>query len=54
VYKPSRIIEKSVNRGDLGVKSGRGFYKYSEDDAENFRSRTNQAIIKIRKAMEGL
>ena len=53
VYKPSRIIEKSVNRGDLGVKSGRGFYKYSEDDAEKFRARTNRAIIKIRKAMEG-
>lgn len=54
VYKPSRIIEKSVNSGDLGVKSGRGFHKYSEDDAEKLRAQTNRTIIKIRQVLEGL
>ncbi len=51
MYKPSRIVEESVERGDLGVKTGKGFYDYSEDDAEKLRERTNKNIIKTYKAL---
>jgi 3-hydroxybutyryl-CoA dehydrogenase len=52
VYKPSKDIEEKVERGDLGVKTGKGFYAYNEDEAENMRFQTNLAIIKIRRALE--
>lgn len=52
MYKPSRDIEERVERGDLGVKTGKGFYVYSEDDAEKLRERTNQTIIRIRKELK--
>ena len=52
MYKPSRTIEEIVDRGDLGVKTGQGFYDYSEDDAENLREQTNRTIIKVRQALK--
>ncbi|MCK4821429.1 3-hydroxyacyl-CoA dehydrogenase family protein, partial [bacterium] len=52
MYKPSRIVEESVERGDLGVKTGKGFYDYSEDDAEKLRERTNRTILKIRQVLK--
>ena len=52
MYKPSRIIEESVDRGNLGVKTGQGFYDYSEDDAERLREQTNRTIIKIRQVLK--
>ena len=54
MYKPSKIVEESVERGDLGVKTGKGFYDYCEDDAENLRAQTNRTIIKMRRALEEL
>jgi 3-hydroxybutyryl-CoA dehydrogenase len=32
-YKPPRILEEKVEAGNLGVKTGRGFYDYSEAQA---------------------
>jgi len=52
VYKPSKNIEERVERGDLGVKTGKGFYAYSEDDAEKLRERTIQTILRIRKELK--
>lgn len=52
MYKPSRTIEEIVGRGDLGVKTGQGFYDYSEDDAEKLREQTNRTIMKIRKVLK--
>jgi 3-hydroxybutyryl-CoA dehydrogenase len=28
-YKPSSLLEQMVTEGDLGIKSGKGFYKYN-------------------------
>jgi 3-hydroxybutyryl-CoA dehydrogenase len=52
MYKPSRSIRERVKRGDLGAKTGRGFYEYSEDDTEKLRKETNRSIIKIRQALK--
>jgi 3-hydroxybutyryl-CoA dehydrogenase len=54
MYKPSRIVEEIIERGDLGVKTGKGFYNYSEDDAKNLKTQTNRTIIKIKQALKEL
>jgi len=54
LYKPSRSIEKMVDKGDLGAKTGQGFYGYSENASEKFRAKTNRAIMKMRKALKQL
>jgi 3-hydroxybutyryl-CoA dehydrogenase len=52
VYKPSRSIEELVDKGDLGVKTGQGFYDYSETASEKFGEQTNRGIMKVRKALK--
>ncbi len=49
IYKPSRIIEKKVAKGDLGAKTGQGLQKYSKTEAEDLRKQTNRAIIRMRQ-----
>lgn len=52
VYKPSRAIEDRAKKGNLGAKTGRGFYEYSVDDTEELRTKTNRSIIKIRQLLK--
>ena len=52
VYQPSKSIEKRVDNGDLGVKTGQGFYDYSENASETFGELTNRGIVKMRKALK--
>jgi 3-hydroxybutyryl-CoA dehydrogenase len=53
MYKPSRTIEENVKKGNLGAKTGRGFYDYSEDEADKLRRQTNRSIIRIKQALKG-
>ncbi len=50
VYRPSRVIEEMLERGELGVKSGKGFYRYETRNSQEFWDRTNRAIIRGLKA----
>jgi 3-hydroxyacyl-CoA dehydrogenase len=50
VYKSSGLIEEMVQRGELGVKSGKGFYEYATRNSQEFWDRTNRAIIRGLKA----
>jgi 3-hydroxybutyryl-CoA dehydrogenase len=53
LYKPSRTIEENVKKGNLGAKTGRGFYDYSGDEADKLRRQTNRSIIRIKQALKG-
>ncbi len=43
---PQILIDK-VGAGELGVKTGKGFYEYTDVSANALRSRVAQALIKI-------
>ena len=51
LYKPIGMIKEMVDAGDLGVKTGKGFYNYGEDDSKDFVGNTNRNIIKILRAL---
>ena len=36
--QPCRILQDKYDAGDLGAKTGRGFYDWTERDAEAFRA----------------
>ena len=52
VYKPTEAIREKVSRGNLGVKSGKGFYEYDKMQPEEFWEKTNLNILKILKALQ--
>ncbi len=52
VYKPSQAIAEKVEQGDLGVKSGKGFYDYSAGQGDGFWEQTNRNIIRVLRAMK--
>ena len=41
------LIEDLVERGDLGVKSGRGFYPWTDENVEAFRGKIGRALATI-------
>lgn len=42
-----QILKEKVEAGELGVKTGKGFYEYSDESANALRDRVAQALIKI-------
>lgn len=51
IYKPSPLLEEKVKQGELGQKSGKGFYRYAGDAAASSRIRTHRSIATIKKAL---
>jgi 3-hydroxybutyryl-CoA dehydrogenase len=49
-YKPFKAIEEKISQGDLGVKTGKGFFEYETAGSTEFWQRTNREIIRILKA----
>lgn len=47
--EPAPLLKKMVERGELGVKSGKGFYQWSPEEAEAVRHRIAAALVKIDK-----
>ena len=43
------LLREKVDRGELGVKSGRGFYDWTPDSAEALRDRIAEALVKIQE-----
>lgn len=42
-----QILREKVDAGELGVKTGKGFYEYTDESANALRGRVAQALIKI-------
>lgn len=49
-YRSHQRIRDKVNNGDLGVKTGKGFYEYQNAGSDEFWEKINGSIIKTLKA----
>lgn len=45
---PDLLVEK-VSQGDLGVKTGKGFYQWSEQSAGDLRQRIAHALVEVER-----
>jgi 3-hydroxyacyl-CoA dehydrogenase len=43
------LVREMVDRGDLGLKTGRGFYRWTDEDAAALRSRISEALATIER-----
>jgi 3-hydroxybutyryl-CoA dehydrogenase len=49
--EPSRLLREKVARGELGVKTGKGFFDWSQRDPREVTRRRDQWLIRQLKAM---
>jgi 3-hydroxybutyryl-CoA dehydrogenase len=45
--RPSALIEEKVAQGKLGVKSGEGFYQWTEERSQRVLARRDQGLIEL-------
>jgi 3-hydroxybutyryl-CoA dehydrogenase len=50
---PSRTYQEKLAAGDLGVKTGRGFYDWTPESAEHLRLRVGRALIALDRMARG-
>jgi 3-hydroxybutyryl-CoA dehydrogenase len=43
------VLQEKVDRGELGVKTGKGFYDWTPDSTEALRQRIAHALVEIEK-----
>lgn len=43
------VLKEKVEKGELGAKTGKGFYEWTQESAEVFKDRLAQALTEIRK-----
>ena len=48
-FKPPAILEEKVAKGELGLKTGQGFYTYSPAEVEKIRALANDAVMHAAK-----
>jgi 3-hydroxybutyryl-CoA dehydrogenase len=51
-YQAPKILEEKLAKGDLGVKSGKGFYEYEMPGSDAFWERTNRGIMRVLKSFK--
>lgn len=52
--EPSRILERMVREGELGFKSGKGFYDYSHTDKEQLMKERDAKLLRVRRLLQEL
>ena len=52
--KPSETVKRLVDRGHLGVKSGRGFYDYSGKKMHEIMRDRDKKLIKLKNFLEAI
>lgn len=52
--EPSKLLERMVQAGELGFKSGKGFYDYSAVDREQVVKDRDAKLLRIRQLMQEL
>lgn len=45
VFKPSTLIQEKVEKGELGIKSGKGFFSYKGETTASFWDRVNRNML---------
>lgn len=53
-FEPPVILMEKVAKGDLGLKSGRGFYAYTPEEVTEIRRLADETVIRVRKAMRDI
>lgn len=48
-FQPPRILKEKVAKGELGLKTGKGFYVYSPEAAMKFSALANEAVMQAIK-----
>lgn len=49
----SKTITGRVERGELGIKSGKGLYEYTPEKIDQLRATRAKRLVAVRKALEG-
>jgi 3-hydroxyacyl-CoA dehydrogenase len=49
-YRSHKRIRDKVQKGDLGIKTGKGFFEYQNADSDKFWEKVNDGIIRTLKA----
>ena len=47
--EPPQVLRDKVERGELGVKTGKGFYEWTPETADALRRRIANALVEIEK-----
>jgi len=50
-FKPPELLMEKVEKGELGMKSGKGFYPYAPGEADRIRKVADETVIRIKKAL---
>ncbi len=50
-FKPPEILVEKVEKGELGMKSGKGFYTYAQGEVDRIRKIADETVIGVKKAL---
>ncbi|WP_433957112.1 3-hydroxyacyl-CoA dehydrogenase NAD-binding domain-containing protein [Cytobacillus horneckiae] len=52
--EPAQLLTEKVEAGELGIKTGKGFYDWNNHDAQSVLENKNAAILQLMKALKAM